>query len=1102
MSQSLIQKYRQMLEQDPASTIFVELAKVLLEEGEPAKAVEICQHGLAHHAKSIIARVLWGKALINMGKPGEAMGQFDAAVAIEPENPYAYNLIAEVLMGKKLYRSALPILRRAVQLQPNDERLQAWLNQANKATGGSKPQLEESYDDEKTVIDRKTFPDGDAAILVTSKIKQPAVQLSEEIEPTVRSIAPPVEPTPPAPASVEAIEQQITPTEAMGTVSLEEAKAFLDHSPVDAQMQTLPPSNGLATEVAREVDALKPPPLTRREITNPRFVLSMIPDAAPERAPTPVLAGPDREEAAKIAARYEQELRQKLLGRKERPTWLKRHFVKVVVGGGLALLTLGGSASYMLVQRSRRSDFIREDITQARNGLARDTVGALRLAAERLDDALDRDPVNREAISLSAQVAALLWVDYADAEAKTLAERRISEGIAGEGTIAARYLLAADPAQRKVAEVALSEVPESAGPLLQVLAGRLSLSKKDVEGAIKRFERAAKAAPPSLRALADLGDLYKEQGNLDQALSYYLTAIGAHRTHPRSVIGAAEIRLQTGRDIDKALEDLKAVDAEPKSHPAASDRLRYELAMAKAMAASGARVPAVERLLKATEKIADRPEVPAALSEVYALAGAHDKAESEAHRAVKLAPKDPSHRVLLARALMARAKYRDLLKQTEGIDSRQVRLYRGIARYELKDYAGARQELELTRRESKMPADAAVFYALTDLARGKTAEAKDLLTKLAYMKNPPAMAYVALGRLELAEGHVDDAEKLFRNAAERDSTNPDGFRALGKLLLQRRRGFDAIAPLAKAVSLNPFHIDTRLALGQAKLAAGDAPGAKAEFVSVLADRPRDPLAHRGLAGAYLGTREPLEARRAAKRAAELNPRDAETWAIAGRATLAQGETWQGMKALERARDLAPRNPDYHSFLGDAYLKMGSLPQARKAYESAAKLDPKDIAHRVGLARVDLANRDYKGALKELLAAESSVPRDADPKIVARLHASLARAYLGLGKPESVKAEKEALAAIVADATLADGHYALGRALEEQDAAAARKALEKAVHLEPGSPEFRFALGNLLSRDGGDATRASQELNEYLRLAPKGADAAAAKKVIATLKTKK
>src|SRR5512146_1025849 len=130
MKSSLIERYEQILNQDPASTVFVELAKALILKEEYAQAIEICQKGLEHHPESVIGRVLWGKALIYLRRPAEAMEQFDRATSIDRENPYAYNLIAEVLLQKGLYRSALPLLRKAVALQPNDARVKDWLKKA------------------------------------------------------------------------------------------------------------------------------------------------------------------------------------------------------------------------------------------------------------------------------------------------------------------------------------------------------------------------------------------------------------------------------------------------------------------------------------------------------------------------------------------------------------------------------------------------------------------------------------------------------------------------------------------------------------------------------------------------------------------------------------------------------------------------------------------------------------------------------------------------------------------------------------------------------------------------------------------------------------
>jgi cellulose synthase operon protein C len=183
MSKSLVAKYEQILEFDPASTAFVELARAYLEQGDNDKAAEVCARGCALHARSVVGRVLWGKALINVGRAAEAMKQFDAAVNIDKTNPYAYNLIAETLLKKGLYRSALPILKKAAVLQPNDARVTRWIEQAQLAiAGGAAPVVEDTLstqqplDERGRPIDPNKAPKPAVAKKVAAPAKKPSAQ--------------------------------------------------------------------------------------------------------------------------------------------------------------------------------------------------------------------------------------------------------------------------------------------------------------------------------------------------------------------------------------------------------------------------------------------------------------------------------------------------------------------------------------------------------------------------------------------------------------------------------------------------------------------------------------------------------------------------------------------------------------------------------------------------------------------------------------------------------------------------------------------------------------------------------------------------------------
>ena len=81
-SPSLIEKYQRILQADPRSRIFVELARQLLEARSPERAAEVCERGLVHHPTSVQGRVIWGKALLALGRPDEAISRLEQMIGM------------------------------------------------------------------------------------------------------------------------------------------------------------------------------------------------------------------------------------------------------------------------------------------------------------------------------------------------------------------------------------------------------------------------------------------------------------------------------------------------------------------------------------------------------------------------------------------------------------------------------------------------------------------------------------------------------------------------------------------------------------------------------------------------------------------------------------------------------------------------------------------------------------------------------------------------------------------------------------------------------------------------------------------------------------
>jgi predicted Zn-dependent protease len=73
---------------------------------------------------------------------------------------------------------------------------------------------------------------------------------------------------------------------------------------------------------------------------------------------------------------------------------------------------------------------------------------------------------------------------------------------------------------------------------------------------------------------------------------------------------------------------------------------------------------------------------------------------------------------------------------------------------------------------------------------------------------------------------MDEREAMFQSMVSEFPDSPMGHFSLGKYFLEKGRFGESAAALAKAVALDPNYAAAWVALGDARAAAGDSPGAK------------------------------------------------------------------------------------------------------------------------------------------------------------------------------------------------------------------------------------------------------------------------------------
>lgn len=195
-------------------------------------------------------------------------------------------------------------------------------------------------------------------------------------------------------------------------------------------------------------------------------------------------------------------------------------------------------------------------------------------------------------------------------------------------------------------------------------------------------------------------------------------------------------------------------------------------------------------------------------------------------------------------------------------------------------------------------------------------------------------------------GQFDEAARIYRDLLQTVPDEPGLLMNLGMALAMGGREADAIAPLQKAVALNPRLIPAQLFLGSSYLARGEAGNAIAPLERVVAAQPSDVESRRMLAQAYSATGRTADAVSQLRRITELTPRSPAAWHALGHAYNAL--TQDAMSTFEERREDAPWRD---LLVADALFADGRLTDAFAIYRSALEQLPSMVSVHDSIARI-------------------------------------------------------------------------------------------------------------------------------------------------------
>lgn len=369
--------------------------------------------------------------------------------------------------------------------------------------------------------------------------------------------------------------------------------------------------------------------------------------------------------------------------------------------------------------------------------------------------------------------------------------------------------------------------------------------------------------------------------------------------------------------------------------------------------------------------------------------------------------------------------------------------------------------------------------------------------------------------------YPEAVEKLRRSAA----MALNSFRAyhfLGLALMATRQYPDALEALEIALDLDPDHLTTLVAFGDAHLKMGDTDEATAAYYRALKVRSEFPNALDGIARAYEAKGRDDKAEEFYRRSMASNPGYAPAYTHLGDLYLRIGRYQEAVRLLaeavkvrpdyapglnrlaraythlhmyndavatiEKAIELAPDRPEHAASLGMIQLELGLSLRAEQSFRRALQLDPVLASAHHGLAELRRRQGRYPEALKQVEKALMDTGlRPASRKELEEYRGAIeaeAARFEGLASAAAAETatgeEYSALARIYASRNRWD------RAVELMDLAGAGADQEVLAYYLLQAGEFSRAA-DLYSTLSGSGSDPALLLNQGIALAELGRD---------------
>jgi|GEM_PF-1416642 len=1098
------------MREHPDALAFVEHAKALLEDNALEQAIEVCRQGVEQHPKSIVGHVLWGKALVRLGRPADAMHRFEAAIALDRENPRAYGLVSEVFLETKLFRSALPMLRKACSLEPENPNLKLYLEFTQKALAGE-PLPEFISLLNWTEFEEPPLPP-----------PPPVAEVSEDDDgPTQSNPLDVGEDGPTQSFMIEEEEEAEPREEDEGRKEREESAADVPgERPVQRWQDNgrgglvahIPGRQKQTSETATE----RMQPVVRAKVSKSvtRTMLDALPDLPPEAKPA-IGAAAQARAAEREGQAYESKLKAELEARERRKTFWKQWgtgsrgalvltVVVAIVAG------IGGVAAYR--STGKKQGRISGHLVEARRSINLDMKANYELALRSLESALELDGTHTEAWALKALVHARRFQTFGEAgEERDAAIKAIEQEGVRKDRPKIALLVDAIAGSASTREKAVKEIlssqdlpsdiqnPDSQNldvqsSDIQSEAGWLLLAQDKPENALNRFENAMRLFPANVRALIGLAEAYLALGEEDSAYQAFTAQalVGTPerplRTaeHPLRVLGLARTRLALenkleSKEMGESLRQLRTLT--PETGLPNKRRMQRERLYGLLLSALGDEKEAIVVLERGKQLFPENAfEFGLDLGDVHLRVGQVLSAQKQFEEAIQQRPRSLEAKEKLANVLIARERVDEIVaKIPVDSNSNELIFARAWALSKQGEWKKLRAELDKiqNRRRGRHESRVIAFRAMADAAENKVHNARsnlDASLKAVQGNREKAPLQFALANILLstAPDRAKEAKELLQKAAAEPNMG-EAACVLARLLVEEGELQQAKNELQKALQVNGSLMCARNLSSMVLGSLGQFENAHTEALQWVEDDAQSLEAWQALslAAGRLGKAE--EALRAADQALFLERTHARSMRLRAEALFALGRPNEAMNFLTQANKRDPKDADTFCSIGWGFFRQNHTGIAQRAFETALQHAPKSICGTVGLWLTQSSPR-----LLAELSAKAPEVKPAWERSIAL--AALANAQLSAGAASVALASQTAEQALLAAPSSAVAQWIAGKvAVHNRREQVALTALRRAIELEPAWAEPHLLLADLLARKQETWEQAAASYRNFDRL---------------------